>query len=408
MKTISTILILFFSGQIMAQEEIKEVKRPIVDFSGHIRYEAFYDSYSSVTLRDGEFYLYPLVENLDNNGNDINKQGSLNMLSAQSRLRAKIKGPEAFGAKINGQVEIDFLGTAATSVQTPRIRHMFMNFTWDRAQVLLGQSWHPLFITECFPQVLAMGAGLPFTPINRAPQVKYSFSLSPEIQVAAAALSHLDHKSSGPVDAQKNAILPDFHASIKYKTSSLATGIVSGFKTLKPRLETANGNLTNKTVESFDIAGFVKYTTGDLTLKAYGVYGQNLSSYVMIGGYGAADVTDDYSYSNINTMAFWCEGIYNIDVISLGLFVGYTANLSSSKSNYYAISGYTRGGDIDNLVRISPRITYTSGKVELGLEYMMTSATYMTLDVANGKYEALATDDAVINNRLHFSAKYTF
>jgi hypothetical protein len=409
MKKICIIFsILFFSGLIKAQEEAIEVKKPLFVFSGYIIYEAYYDSYKSVTAREGNFYLFPLPEELDNNGNDINKQGQLNMLSAQSRFRAKINGPEAFGAKVNGLVEIDFLGTTLTSIQTPRIRHMFVNLTWERAQLLLGQSWHPLFVTECFPQVLGMGAAIPFNPLNRAPQVKYSYNVNDEIEVSGAAISYIDQNSTGPANAQKNAILPDIHATVKYKTGDFITGIVSGFKTFKPRLVTETGDITNQKTGSFDVAAFAKYKAGELTLKAYTIYGQNLTPYSMIGGYGAANEVDDYSYSNINTMAFWGEGMYDIHAFGLGMFVGYTANLSSSASNYYELTGYTRGGDIDNLLRISPRITYTSGKVEFGFEYMMTRATYMTLDAANGKYEAITTADAVSNNRLYFSAKYSF
>ncbi|MBI9036211.1 MAG: hypothetical protein JEZ03_17260 [Bacteroidales bacterium] len=416
MKRIFTLFLLFTTCYIFAQEK-QEEKKQIIQFSGHIKYEAYFDTYESVYSREGNIYLYPKAENLDKNGIDLNKYNQLNMLSAQSRLRAKINGPEAFGAKVNGMVEVDFLGKAASTskgdaidlTQTPRIRHMFMSLSWEKTQLIMGQTWHPIFVTECFPTVLGMGAALPFNPLSRAPQIQLKYKLTENIVIAGAALSHLDFASSGPATAQKYSAVPDFHASIKYLSDNISGGIIGGYKILKPRLVTSDTIQTTKTIGSYDVQGFIKVSAGNLTFKALGIYGQNLSSYVMIGGYGASqDPTsvDDYNYSNINTMAVWGEVSYKLNAAEFGLFAGYSANVGSSESNYYSLSKYTRSADIDNILRISPRFSYTMGKVQLGLEYMMTSATYMTLE--NDKYKAVTTADAVTNNRLYFSASYTF
>lgn len=414
------ILAVILSGSVNAQEKVKEEKKdPVVSFSGHIRYEAFYDSYAAVYTREGDIYLYPQRANINASGDDINDYSQLNMLSAQSRLRAKINGPEAFGAKVSGLVEVDFLGRAGAPTdaagnkieftQGPRIRHMMMSLKWEKANLIMGQHWHPIFATECFPSVLSMGAALPFNPLNRAPQIKLVYNLTDALVVEGAALSHLDMASKGPATAQKYAVTPDFHFSLKYKTKSFAAGVIGGYKVLKPRLTTASGNVTEQTIGSYDFSGFAKINAGDLTVKAYGIYGENLSSYVMIGGYGAAeDITtvDDYTYSNINTMSVWGEVSYKLGMVNVGLFGGYSANLGTSEDNYYEL-GYTRSGSIDNILRISPRAAVTSGKVTLGLEYMMTSAVYVDRATA-GVYDVTSTDDAVSNNRIYFMAQYKF
>jgi len=408
-KLLSISLTLLLVNYVYSQEETPEKKEPIVTFSGHIRYEAYYDSYESVTSRDGDFYFYPVPQQLNANGDDIKKYSQFTMLSAQSRLRANIKGPDAFGSKINGLMEIDFLGKASGWEQTPRIRHMFMNLDWGKTQLLMGQSWHPIFVTECFPDVLSMGAGLPFNPLSRAPQIKITRQLTDEFEISGAALSHLDFVSSGPVSAQKNGVIPDFHGTIKYKSNDFIVGIISGYKLLKPRITTAANNMTSKKIGSFDVAGFGKITFTKLTLKAYGVYGGNLSAFTMIGGYGAANdpvTNDNYAYSNIMTMGVWGEAIYKIDAIQLGLFTGYSANLGSSKNDYYSL-GYARGEDIHNIFRVSPRVAYTSGKIQIGLEYMLTGATYMQL-AANGSYDSASIYKPVLNNRIYFAAAYTF
>lgn len=413
--------LVFISGFIFAQEAKVEVKEPVVKFSGHINYEAYYDTYESVTTREGNIYLYPVRQVLNNDNEDIKAYSSLNMLSAQSRLRAKINGPEAFNAKVNGMVEVDFLGNTTDLVQMPRIRHMFMSLNWKKSQLIFGQTWHPIFVTECFPQVISMGAALLFNPLNRAPQIKFTYHLTENLQIVGAALSHLDHASVGPATAQKNAGIPDFHGQLKFKSGSLNTGLVAGYKVLKPRTVLSDNTITEEKIGSYDVAAFAKIKSNDLTFKIYGVYGQNLSSFVMIGGYGAAEdpnAVADYSYSNINTMAIWSELIYQINPIGLGFFAGYSANLGTNTENFYYAKSYSRGGNlqgenIDNIFRVSPRITYTSGKVMLGLEYMMTTATYMTL--TDDKFEAAKDvnnndiiDDAVVNHRIYFSAKYSF
>jgi len=403
-------LIAFFCFSIVtiAQENKSEPKEPIVKFSGYITYEAFMDTYESVTSREGDIYLYPVRQALNSKGDDIKAYNQLNMISAQSRVRAKVNGPEAFGAKVNGTLEFDFLGKGDDYTQMPRIRHMFMSLNWEKTQLTLGQTWHPVFVTECFPQVISMGAALPFNPFNRSPQIKLSYKLSDNLYLVGAALSHLDHKSKGPALAQNNAVVPDFHGQFKYVSANFNAGLVAGYKMLKPRNMLADSTLTSETVGSFDVAAFAKIKVNDLTFKLYGIYGQNTSAYTMIGGYGAAhDPTTvaDYAYSNINTMAVWSELMYESGAMGYGLFAGYSANLGTSTTDYYNLD-YTRGGNIDNIIRVSPRATYTSGKVIFGLEYMLTTATYM--DLVPGKYEAKVTDDAVMNHRIYFSAKYTF
>jgi len=56
---------------LIAQETEKSFNPTI---SGYVGYEAFFDTYKSADTRDGEVYLYPLRQDLDVNGDDINKK----------------------------------------------------------------------------------------------------------------------------------------------------------------------------------------------------------------------------------------------------------------------------------------------------------------------------------------------
>jgi hypothetical protein len=98
--------------------------------------------------------------------------------------------------------------------------------------------------------------------------------------------------------------------------------------------------------------------------------------------------------------------------IGYGLFFGYQANLGSSEENFFLLVDkdnkptHTRSANIDNILRVSPRISFTSGKLMFGIEYMMTTATYGSLKADT--YEFDTESDPTMNNRIHISAKYTF
>ena len=401
--------IVFLPGILISQETEQETS---VTLSGYVRYELFFDTYESVDTRDGEVYLYPLSENLDINGNDINNNFRLNMLGLQARPRITAIGPNAFGAEVTGVLEGDFLGISQNDVRMLRLRHGFLNLKWESSELLLGHTWHPMFVTECFPATVSMGAGVPFHVLNRAPQARYTINLGNTMSVMGALLIHGYHKSSGPADAQRNSGLPDMQFQFKLKTDYIFSSFTAGYKFLTPRLETADGVKTNETIGSFNIAANTKLSFDPVTIKFEGIYGQNLTNFVMIGGYGATEAptgptrVDDYEYTNINTMSVWSDVAFNLDFMELGVFGGYSSNLGA-KGDYYSL-GYTRGEDIHYIFRVSPRVIVKSGKTDFGLEYMVTGAAYGTLDAVNPEYAFTDTEKSTINSRMIFSARYKF
>lgn len=407
--TLLFVIILILPCVIFAQEEPEKLK---VDFTGYVGYDFFFDTYESVTSRDGEIYLYPLPENLDPQNNDINKNLQMEMRSLQSRAKLSASGLSAFGAKAKAVIEGDFLGTATSYSRLLRLRHAFIQLDWTKSQLVMGHTWHPMFVTDCFPGVYSFGAALPFNPLNRAPQIRYTFKPISSLSFMGALISSGYHKSSGPPDAHSNSGIPEFQFQFKYKTDFLLAGFTTGYKFLQPRDSTLSGVKTNEIIGSFNFQAFAKITTNPITIKAEGVYGQNLTNYVMIGGYGAAEApmgptrVDDYSYTNINTLSLWTEVITNFKAFNAGVFFGYSSNLGA-KGDYYSL-GYARGENIDYLFRLSPRVQYTSGKLAFTFEYMLTGAAYGTLDTANHEYSFTDTEAPTINNRILLGARYKF
>lgn len=416
-KPILLFLAVALFGQLWSQneaslknDEAKKVKKVEVKVSGFVRYETFYDTYKSVEAREGDVYLYPSAASYDANNIDINEVNQLEMISFQSRLNFGIKGPDAFGAKTSGAIEGDFLGTGDSYTRMLRLRHAYMKLNWKKTELLMGQYWHPMFVTQNFPATVSMGAGVPFHILNRSPQLRMTYKVIEGLTISEALIMHGYHLSKGPLDAQRNAGLPEMTFQAIYTKGAVLAGFTTGYKWLKPRLTTATNVITDETIGSMSATAFFKLSLKPVTIKLEGIYGENLSHFVMIGGYGAAQdptLSDDYSYSNLQTLSLWGDVQTNGKKIVAALFGGYSANLGS-KDPYFELAGYTRSGTISHIYRISPRLMFNSGKTQFGLEYLLTGAVYDADGVldANGKADVLA--DPTINHRFLFSAKYAF
>ena len=63
----------------------------------------------------------------ENNNDDINQNFKMNMLGLQARPKIMATGAEAFGAKITGVLEGDFLGVSQADSRMLRLRHGYLN-----------------------------------------------------------------------------------------------------------------------------------------------------------------------------------------------------------------------------------------------------------------------------------------
>ncbi len=379
-KKLLLIILVAGSIQIIAQE----VSNFGVKFSGFVSSEVIFDSRQQVTAREGDVLLYPTKEKLDINGDDINDKMSFNFLSIHSRINAGITGPKVFGVKTSGALQFDFVGTGNSSINLLRMRHAFVKFSWEKTSVLFGQYWHPMFVTDCYPDVASWGAALPVSVLARNPQIRLTHNISANVFVMAAIMSQRDFSSPGPNGASseylRNSGVPEVQGQIGYKSSTLASGAVFGYKTLVPQLETIAGYKTENSIGSYNLAGYFNIVTSPLTFKLMGYYGQNFNNYVMLGGYAKSSnpdpVTGEVEYTNYKTSAVWTEINTNGKNVQYGLFAGITNNLGTDDKIKGAL--FTRGNDIDYVYRISPRVSFLADKVKLTLEGVYTVAAYGT------------------------------
>jgi hypothetical protein len=386
-----------------------------LSLSGFVKTDIFYDSRQTVSIREGHFLLYPKGPLLDPGGGDINGRANFNILSIQTRLAGKITGPDALGAKTSAYFEAEFFGMSDADINGFRLRHGYLKLNWAKSELMVGQFWHPMFVTESFPDVVSFDTGAPFQPFNRSPQVRYTRMFG-KVSLVATALAQRDFVSNGPDGTSsaylRNAALPEFNLKLQAvsKNDSRKTETVAGVSAdvmkLAPRIVTAAGYETDESVTGLAAMAFFKQKWAKWTWKAEAVWGQNLHHLTMLGGYAVRGIVDevrlDWNYTPIDTLSCWTEIQTNGAPWQTGLFVGYSKNLGSS----HTISGanYVRGFNIDELYRLSPRLVYNIGKMRFAGEAELTAASYGTPDVFGKVRDARF----VRNLRLLFAAYYFF
>lgn len=404
---ISTLLFGQTQQATVANEGTKNADEKVVKLYGFVRFDAYYDTYESTASRDELLYLYPKKAVFDVNGNDINKSSTLGMASFVSAFGIKVNGPEVWGAKTSSLLETDFYATADSYVQLLRLRHAYVKLDWGKFNLLIGQASHPMQVAKCMPSTVTYAIAVPFSVLNRSPQISATFLPVDGLSIQASALIHGYHKTPGDVNAQRNSGLPDMQLQGIYSVNNMFVGFTTGVKFLKPRLVTTLNNKTDKKISSYNLQGFAGYANKNISVKIMGILGENLTHLTMIGGYGAAQnpvLTDDYDYSNMRTYSYWTD-ITFLDNPKIGIFAGITGNMGAT-GKYYPISGYSRVDNMEHTYRLSPRVTYKIKNLDLGFEYLYAAAVYgKTFDE---HYKAIDVFDATVNHRLVAMLKYTF
>jgi len=413
MKKILLFLAIYAASSILlvAQDEPKFK----VKFSGFVKTDIFWDSRQTVSVREGHFLLYPTNESLDLNGNDINDKSNFNMLSIQTRLRVLATGPDVLGAKTSAFVEGAFFGAINSDVNTLRLRHAFVKLAWPETQLLVGQYWHPMFNTKCYPGTVSFNTGAPFQPFSRNPQIRLTQKLG-NFNLIFTALSQRDFASNGPLGGSsrylRNSGYPAFNLRFEYnkkneeKGSEFLIGLSANYKALTPRLVTPENYQTSNKATSGSFSAFVKYKSKKITIKANGFYGGDAFNLVMLGGYGVTTLSDSTGnleeYSCVRNASFWGEIHTNGKKWQFGLFGGYSKNLGSD--NEILGSNYSRGSNIDYLYRISPRVIFNAGKFRIAPEIEYTVAAY-----GDKQVDGTVTDAKAIGNvRILLGVYYFF
>jgi hypothetical protein len=442
MKKIAFILLTILPILVTSQEE----KKFGIQFSGFVKTDIFYDTRQTVDLREGHFLILPANEKLDTYGNDINAHSSFNFLSIQTRLNGNITGPDVLKAKTSGYIEAEFFGTSNADVNGFRLRHAYAMLDWKKSELMIGQFWHPMFITSCFPATLSFNTGAPFEPFSRNPQIRYTFRFG-KFRAIGTAVAQRDFQNQGPNGASteylRNSGMPEgnlkleFNSVNKEKEKEFLFGVGVDYKTLQPRLFTSvtwkvNDTVftinpadtlivplekkrdyeTNVTVDGLSAFAYFKLKFKPITIKVQGTYGQLTDNLTMLGGYAVSEVTNaatnEVAYTPMSIFSVWTDIHNNGAKWEYGIFGGYTQNLGFDLNPVGdpAKNIYGRGSDIKSVYRIAPRVAYKSGKMKFALEIENTVAAYGKID-QNDKGLVKTTRD-ISNLRVLLGVFYMF
>lgn len=399
----SLLLLGLLSTQAQETKKTFEVK-----IHGNIAVSTHYDSRQSVAARNGQIYLWPRAAEWDEAGQDINAQGRFDIDAALSRFSIAISGPEIFGARSSALIETDFLGNTGSKDMGLRLRHAFLKLDWEKSSLLAGQSWHPLFITENFPATVNPGAGSPFHPLNRQPQLRYTYKPTQAISLLVYALAQNDFGDIGMHDALERSLSPELAVQLRYKTkNNFFAAFTAGYKSLRPlAIDPNTQQLTKELAQANYMALSLHKYFHPISIKTEAIYGGAMSNLVMIGGFAERmNDSPEREYIPSQTLSLWTDIHSNGKKIQTGVFVAYSKN-RGTKQEAIAIEGMSRGGNIAHIYAITPRVVYFAhSKVSIGLEWMYSTAAYgSTFD--NYLRPQELTD--YTNNRITLCTRYLF
>lgn len=404
-KKLILLFFIFLSILVYAAEPVSTT----IKFYGFVRNDFYYNSRQNIETIDGLFQLFPKPIELNSSNEDKNANPQSEMLSIQTRFGVNINGSTLFGAKSSAKIEADFCGFG-TNFYVLRIRQAYVFFNWRKSELLVGQTWHPLF-GNVIPTMLSLNDGAPFQPFNRSPQIRFNYKLSNSFSLTAAALYQMQFTSLGPVGASstylKNAVLPNFFVGAENKTEHWISGAGMDVKTIKPSVEL---------LTSMSAIVYTQYNNSMFQLKAKALWGENLSDHRMPWGYGISGtngMTGDSTYTNFNMVSSWINAVYGTKW-QFGLFVGFSKNLGTSQlllkdsnGNFtvYGAGFFTKNQQmLDRLYRISPHVSFNLPNFKFGVEYELTSANYGTLQNTG----RVINPYPINNHRLVASMSYYF
>lgn len=411
-KTTCGILLCFFAALPLFAQQTDNKEKPVLDFSGFIKNDIWYDSRKVKGSREDLFLFYPENKMLDYNGKDLNAHPQFHILGITSRLTAKITAANILKAKSTSIIEADFSGVSNFDINGFRLRHAFTRLNWQNDELLIGQYWHPLFTTDLVPDVASLNTGAPFQPFIRNPQITYTRKIN-HFHVLVSAITQRDHASTGPKGVSpvyiRNAIMPNLHTQVKFNFHNHLAGIGADYKCIMPANLTDSMLATNEKLCTYAFTAFYKFAKPGFCFRFKSIYGQNLSEHLLLGGYAIKNydtASGKATYTSDNHLFLWANAVYGSQW-QFGLFCGYAHFLGTSHNNtgiHYSL--LSSDANIQYLYRIAPCVSYNCQKFKAMAEVENTTAAYGTPD----KNDKSLVKDAqhVSNVRLLLTILYFF
>lgn len=381
-------------------------------FYGFVRGDLFYNTRANMAPVDGNFYLYPLDKKPDADGKDLNATPNGSFYTFTSRLGLDVTGPNIGSARTTAKLETDFGGFSASTTML-RIRQAYVALDWEKSNVLIGQTWHPLF-GSVVPDVLNLSTGAPFQPFNRSPQIRYQYKAG-KVKLTASALWQLQYLSSGPKGMSeeyiKNSCVPEFYLGADFTSGDgWLAGAGIHLISLVPRTASEWKEKTykvNERMTTYSYEAHLKYSGRNFTFAAKSLMASCLDQTALIGGYGISAINPtngEQEYTPFRHSTSWINFTYGTKW-KPGLFLGYTKNLGTDDPLVSTDKVYGMGLNIDQLLTANVNLSYNLPHWQIGLEYSPATAWYGTNDKKTGRVE---DTHSITNHRILGLVMYYF
>ena len=387
---------------------------------GFVRNYFAYDSRVSTAGTEDLYYWMPKDIKMVGN-TDVNNVSTFRFAALTTRLGVDISGYEFSGYKIGGKIESDFYAgiTGVTGTAQLRLRQAYVTVAKNGRNWKIGQAWHPM--AADLPDIFSLESGAPFGPFSRTPQVQLEWNLSSGLSLTAAALWQMQYTSTGPEGASANYIkygcTPELYLGLNYKQDKTTLRLGGDVLSIKPRLVSAKGLAADR-ITTWNVFLYGAGSIGDLNLKAKLTYANDGSHFNLIGGYGVAaidDETGNWTFAATRNATGWATLSYK----GLGnwvpsLFLGYSKVFGTpvdvlgdkKDDGSYMYRWVKNSADtVDYLFRVQPELIYNLGKLQFGLEYMLTGANYGKPDA---RMHAVDQLHLVLNHRVQMMVKLNF
>jgi hypothetical protein len=364
---------------------------------GYIRSDNYIDTRQVVGSSNGLRLFYPAPFKCDPYCIDINDKATATTTAIQSRFGCLLHGQDWTDPEINGRFECDFRGSTATRRHgLVRIRHAFFKISTESLSFLCGQTWNPLVITTyCYPGVVSVNSGVPFTCNLRSPQLRLTY----DNNIWSAMIVYIGpspFQSTAPflgeTDREYIPHEPEIHGRLTFYGNRSAIGCGANYKILMPRIETKKDFATRSNIKSFIGQIFGTYSWNHTRIQGQFLYGQNGVDLDLVSTYAIQSLvkkTDQRTYEPTTQIASWIDIFYRFyhESMECGVYVAGSKNIGTGEQLYIdpkthkpiVFSFRKSSARINNLARISPRFVYYNTPLKIGLEIEYTRASFGNL-----------------------------
>ena len=390
------------------------------EFHGFIRSYFAFDTRESSAGTEDLFYYMPRDINRSAAGEDLNDQMSFRFAALTSRVWVDVKGFQFSAYNIGGRIEADFYAglNGVTGTAQLRMRQAFVSVARDGRLWKIGQTWHPM--AADLPDIFSLETGAPFGPFNRSPQVNLDWKINDWFGVTAAALWQMQYTSTGPngavADYIKYSCTPECYLGLNFFTKKSLFRIGGDILSIKPRKNNGQRKVQDR-LTTYNAYVYAQTKADNWTFKGKVTYAQDGGHMNLVGGYGVSGIMEDgisYLYTPNQTISGWFTAMAKFGNWQPQILLGYIENMGAYKGILSKeVLGTARdpfyeknsAGTVARMARIQPELIYNLGKLQFGIEYMVTGVQYGTADA----YKHATTDlHWVLNHRVQALVKFNF